>query len=78
MKQKAIIILSVLGIALLCNFYLKSNVRDNKISINTTDKTISKAEEIKSFLKKYPKYNPNVIFLLDMRIPSYKNRFFCI
>ncbi|CAM4419472.1 murein L,D-transpeptidase catalytic domain-containing protein [Flavobacterium terrigena] len=76
MKQKVIIVLSVLGIALLCNFYLKNTSSDNNISKNVVDKTLSKAEEIKSFLKKNSKYNKDVFFLLDMRIPSNKFRFF--
>lgn len=76
MKQKIILILSVLGIALLSNFYLKSTSDDTKTTKNVVDKTISKAEEIKSFLKKNPKYNKDVFFLLDMRIPSNKYRFF--
>lgn len=76
MKQKAIIILSVLGIALLCNFYLKSPSVDTILKKNTVNKTLSKAEELKSFLKKNSKYNKDVFFLLDMRIPSNKYRFF--
>ena len=76
MKQKAIVILSILGIALLCNFYLKDTSIDIKTPKNVVDKTVSKAEEIKSFLKKNSKYNKEVFFLLDMRIPSNKYRFF--
>lgn len=76
MKQKIIIILSVLGIALLSNFYLKSTSVDKDVSENIVDKTLSKAEEIKAFLKKNPKYNKDVFFLIDMRIPSNKYRFF--
>ncbi len=76
MKQKVIFILSVLGIVFLSNFYLKSTSVDTKKSINVVDKTVSKAEEIKLFLKKNPKYNKDVFFLIDMRIPSYKYRFF--
>jgi hypothetical protein len=76
MKQKVIVVLSVLGIALLCSFYLKSSSIDKVISENIADKTVNKAEEIKLFLKKNSKYNKDVFFLLDMRIPSNKNRFF--
>lgn len=76
MKQKAIIILSILGIAFLCNFYLKNTSADFDVSSKVVDKTLTKAEEIKSFLKKNPKYNKDVFFLLDMRIPSNKYRFF--
>ena len=52
MKQKAIVILSIFGIALLCNFYLKDTSTDIETPKNVVDKTVSKAEEIKSFLKK--------------------------
>ncbi len=77
MKQKTIVILSILGIALLCNFYLKNNsTHNNDVEEKVADKTVSKAEEIKTFLKKNPNYNKDVFFLIDMRIPSHKYRFF--
>ncbi|OGS69822.1 MAG: hypothetical protein A3G95_02235 [Flavobacteria bacterium RIFCSPLOWO2_12_FULL_31_7] len=76
MKQKAIIILSVLGIAFLCNFYLKETSVDRETPKNNINKTLAKAEEIKSYLKKNSKYNKDVFFLIDMRIPSNKYRFF--
>jgi hypothetical protein len=75
-KQKIIVILSVLGIVLLSNFYLKSTSIETKTAKNVIDKTLSKANEIKSFLKKNSKYNQDVFFLIDMRIPSNKYRFF--
>jgi hypothetical protein len=75
-KQKIIVILSVLGIVLLSNFYLKSTSIETKTEKNVIDKTLSKANEIKSFLKKNSKYNQDVFFLIDMRIPSNKYRFF--
>lgn len=76
MKQKVIVVFSILGIALLCNFYLKDTSTDIETKKNAADKTLTKAEEIKLFLKKNSKYNKDVFFLLDMRIPSNKNRFF--
>lgn len=76
MKRKAIVVLSILGIALLCNFYLKNNSTDIEASKTVADKTLTKAEEIKSYLKKNSKYNKDVFFLLDMRISSNKYRFF--
>lgn len=76
MKQKVIVILSVLGIVLLSNFYLKSTSVNKETSNEVVDKTLSKAEEIKTFLKKNTNYNKDVFFLLDMRIPSNKYRFF--
>jgi len=76
MKQKVIVILSVLGIVFLSNFYLKKTSSNKEVSKNVIDKTLSKAEEVKDFLKKNPKYNKDVFFLIDMRIPSHKYRFF--
>lgn len=76
MKQKVIAVLSVFGIALLCNFYLKETSTDIETPKYVVDKTLSKAEEIKSFLKNNSKYNKDVFFLLDMRISSNKYRFF--
>ena len=76
MKQKVIVVFSILGIALLCNFYLKDTSTRIETKKNAADKTLTKAEEIKSYLKKNSKYNNDVFFLLDMRIPSNKNRFF--
>lgn len=76
MKQKVIVIFSILGIVLLCNFYLKDTSTDIETKKNAADKTLTKAEEIKSYLKKNSKYNKDVFFLLDMRIPSNKYRFF--
>lgn len=71
MRQKIVIILSLLGIVLLCNFHLK-----NKSNLNENASLVSKASEIKGFLKKNSKYNNEVFFLLDMKIPSNKYRFF--
>lgn len=76
MKQKISILLSVFGIALLCNFYLKNTLVYSLPKTPFFDRTQVKADEIKSFLKKNSKYNKNVFFLLDMRIPSNKYRFF--
>ncbi|MES2864224.1 MAG: murein L,D-transpeptidase catalytic domain family protein [Bacteroidota bacterium] len=76
MKQKVIVILSLLGIVFLSNFYLKKTSSNKEVSKNVIDKTLSKAEEIKTFLKKNSNYNKDVFFLLDMRIPSNKYRFF--
>ncbi|NHM01020.1 murein L,D-transpeptidase catalytic domain-containing protein [Flavobacterium difficile] len=76
MKQKAIVFLSILGIVLLCNFYLKETNTNKGISKDVLEKTLLKADEIKAFLKKNAKYNKDVFFLLDMRIPSNKYRFF--
>lgn len=76
MKKIGIVILGVLAILLLSNFYLENNSVNSKILENDTNRIINKAKEIKAFLKNNPKYNKDVFFLLDMRIPSNKYRFF--
>lgn len=76
MRQKIMLIFSVVGIVLLCNFYLKDSKLSSDDSKNITDRTFTKAEELKTFLRKNAKYNKDVFFLLDMRIPSNKYRFF--
>lgn len=76
MGQKIFIILSLLGVVLLCNFHLKNNSFENKSIELETVRVVNKANEIKLFLKKNSKYNSEVFFLLDMKIPSNKYRFF--
>ena len=73
MKSKLAVILSIIGITILSNFYLNENSSSIE---NDTARITNKAEEIKSYLKKNTKYNNDVFFLLDMKIPSNKNRFF--
>lgn len=73
MKSKLAVVLSLIGITILSNFYLKKNSSSLK---KETSQITTKAEELKSYLKKNTKYNKDVFFLLDMKIPSNKNRFF--
>lgn len=76
MRQKVILVFSIVGIVLLCNFYVIIDSANKEINSKHVNLIGDKAEEIKSFLKKNPKYNKEVFFLLDMRIPSNKYRFF--
>jgi hypothetical protein len=76
MKNRLILVLSILGIAYLYNFYHTTSIKDNKKLVSTSERTFNKANEIKTFLKSNTKYNKDVIFLLDMKIPSNKYRFF--
>jgi hypothetical protein len=76
MKNKIILVVTILGFAYLYNFYHTTNIKDNKKLISISERTFNKANEIKTFLKKNTKYNKDVIFLLDMKIPSNKYRFF--
>lgn len=76
MKNKIILVLTILGFVYLYNFYHTTNIKDNKKLVSISERTFNKANEIKTFLKKNTKYNKDVIFLLDMKIPSNKYRFF--
>jgi hypothetical protein len=76
MKNRLILVLSILGIAYLYNFYHTTSIKDNKKLVSISERTFNKANEIKTFLKSNTKYNKDVIFLLDMKIPSNKYRFF--
>jgi hypothetical protein len=72
MLKKSIFILASLGVFLLGNFYLKN---EEKPTI-TAQRINVKANETIKFLKKNKKYNNEVFFLIDMKVPSNKNRFF--
>ena len=76
MKNKIILVVTILGFAYLYNFYHTTSIKDNKKLVSISERTFNKANEIKTFLKKNTKYNKDVIFLLDMKIPSNKYRFF--
>jgi len=80
MKKKLFFLLS-LGI--ICLSFACRN-KDEKLEIIKKSKPVysyeeklkSKITEIRSFLGKTSKYNSDVVFLLDMKIESGKNRFF--
>lgn len=76
MKNRLILVFTILGIAYLYNFYPTTSIKDNKKLVSISERTFNKANEIKTFLKKNTKYNKEVFFLLDMKIPSNKYRFF--
>ena len=79
MKTIIKIILGVVAIVFLSNFYSKNtNIKEvtKKISSDSVERITTKANEIKTFLQKNSKYNQDVFFLLDMKITSNKYRFF--
>lgn len=69
------------GLLFLSNFLEKKKTneiiviseKDKKI---TNDRIIKKANEIKNFINDKDKYNNEIVFLIDMKISSNKNRFF--
>lgn len=67
MKNKIILVVTILGFAYLYNFYHTTNIKDNKKLVSISERTFNKVNEIKTFLKKNTKYNKDVIFLLDMK-----------
>ena len=80
MKKKIFLLLlsSIFGLSFAC-----MNKKKESISIKYTkpvysyeEKLKSEITEIRSFLGKTPKYNSDVVFFLDMKIESRKNRFF--
>jgi len=80
MKKKIFLLLlsSIFGLSFAC-----MNKKEESISIKNSkpvysyeEKLKSELTEIRSFLGKTPKYNSDVVFFLDMKIESGKNRFF--
>ena len=80
MKNKIFLLLlcSIFGLSFAC-----MNKKEESISIKNSkpvysyeEKLKSEITEIRSFLGKTPKYNSDVVFFLDMKIESGKNRFF--
>lgn len=50
--------------------------REEKIKTETTTRIDSQIKKIRKLVKNNPKYNKEIVFLIDMKIPSGKNRFF--
>lgn len=48
---------------------------DNKKDLNAYA-FLEETQKMRAFLKSNPKYNSEIVFLIDMKIPSSKNRFF--
>lgn len=80
MKKKIFFLLwlSIFGLSFACkNKEEKPEIiKSSKPVYSYEEKLKSEITEIRNFLGKTPKYNSNVVFLLDMRIESGKNRFF--
>lgn len=80
MKKKIFFLLwlSIFGLSFACkNKEEKPEIiKSSKPVYSYEEKLKSETTEIRNFLGKTPKYNSNVVFLLDMKIESGKNRFF--
>ncbi|MEL1242039.1 murein L,D-transpeptidase catalytic domain-containing protein [Flavobacterium flavipallidum] len=76
------IIIGVFAIVILCGFgvgskSLKNLHNESRFEVVTKEERISEQiVAIKSMLKSNPKFNNEIVFLLDMKIMSGKNRFF--
>ncbi|SEP29947.1 L,D-transpeptidase catalytic domain [Flavobacterium sp. CF108] len=70
--------LSIFGLSFACNNKEEKPkiIKNSKPVYSYEEKLKSEITEIRNFLGKTPKYNSNVVFLLDMKIESGKNRFF--
>lgn len=58
------------------NFFLQIAFFCCLFCVAQNDRLTENAQKIKVFCKQNPKYNNEVVFLLDMKIASNKNRFF--
>jgi hypothetical protein len=80
MKKKIFFLLSlsIFGLSFACNNKEEKSkiITSSKPVYSYEEKLKSEITEIRIFLGKTPKYNSNVVFLLDMKIESGKNRFF--
>ncbi len=80
MIKKIVLLLSIaiFGVSFACtNKEEKPEIiKNSKPVYSYEEKLKSETIEIRSFLGKSPKYNSNIVFLLDMKIESGKNRFF--
>jgi hypothetical protein len=80
MIKKIVLLLSIVifGVSFACRNKeeMPEIIKNSKPVYSYEEKLKSEAIEIRSFLGKSPKYNSNIVFLLDMKIESGKNRFF--
>ncbi|MFH6936863.1 murein L,D-transpeptidase catalytic domain-containing protein [Flavobacterium sp. FlaQc-30] len=53
--------------------YRNENLKEDK---KNEERFSSQVDEVKKLIKKDSKYNQDIVFLIDMKIPSGKNRFF--
>ena len=80
MKNKIFLLLlcSIFGLSFACMNKKEESIsiKNSKLVYSYEEKLKSEITEIRSFLGKTPKYNSDVVFFLDMKIESGKNRFF--
>lgn len=74
MKKIFFIILFILSIVIVCVFVFEK--KENKLPVLTEKRLENQVKEVKEIADKNSKYNQKIAFLIDMNIPSGKNRFF--
>jgi len=73
--KKLFYVLFFILLAFVTYRFIYKNVSIHSVAA-TSDRFDSHLNEIKKIISKSSKYNKNVAFFIDMRIPSGKNRFF--
>lgn len=77
MKQKILILIIIVGLLSFTTNYLnKEELKPVTNSEKATERALKKVTELKAFTKKNTQYNPEIFFLIDMKIPSNTYRFF--
>lgn len=75
------LVLIIILVAIFCGFKYLSESNLSKTKTTTVDNSIEKrrishVNEVRALASKNSKYNDEIAFLVDMKIPSGKNRFF--
>jgi hypothetical protein len=79
--RNAIFVLTLIGILFFSNKISPKNTKNNPSIIaasgdSTEEKLLNRALVIKKFIANNPNFNKEIVFLIDMKIKSGKNRFF--
>ncbi|MEN2488813.1 murein L,D-transpeptidase catalytic domain-containing protein [Flavobacterium sp. B11] len=74
--MKKVIIISLLVFTILFIYFIVSDKNKVDLSSSECKRIEAHAADIKELIRKNPKYNDKIVFLIDMKIPSGKNRFF--
>ncbi|MFV8375408.1 murein L,D-transpeptidase catalytic domain-containing protein [Flavobacterium sp. LB1P62] len=79
--RNVIFVLTLIGMLFFSNKISTKNTKNNPSIIavsgdSTAEKLLNRALVIKKFLANNPNFNKGIVFLIDMKIKSGKNRFF--
>jgi hypothetical protein len=79
--RNVIFVLTLMGILFFSTNILPKNTKNNPSIIavsgdSTEEKLLDRASIIKKFVANHPNFNKEIVFLIDMKIKSGKNRFF--